>query len=296
MRPRRARLGCDPGGETRDAQTSRFNEAEARAPRMRSCRRRGCAPPGRFNEAEARAPRMPVRAPSRSPTISTSFNEAEARAPRMRGRAVGVHRRLHGASMRPRRARLGCRRRRSRCPRVFSRGFNEAEARAPRMPGEVDQERRLSDRASMRPRRARLGCTASPGKAFRGEPRFNEAEARAPRMPDRALLPGVRVSNRFNEAEARAPRMPSSIVTAAFDHPASMRPRRARLGCLISGRMQPERASGFNEAEARAPRMRGSRRGLRLVRAGHASMRPRRARLGCGRHRRPRRRLSRMLQ
>ena len=85
----------------------RFNEAEARAPRMRglgwsfrrpcfaaSMRPRrvrlGCAALDstylsvnpRFNEAEARAPRMPS-APLQAHRECRRFNEAEARAPRM---------------------------------------------------------------------------------------------------------------------------------------------------------------------------------------------------------------------
>ena len=86
----------------------------------------------RFNEAEARAPRIP-RAPARSSNGNESFNEAEARAPRIHGQ-TGIERRppdrfneaearapriqvIHRciadaeflASMRPRRVRLGYR-------------------------------------------------------------------------------------------------------------------------------------------------------------------------------------------
>ncbi len=136
--------------------------------------------------------------------------------------------------------------------------------------------------------------------------RFNEAEARAPRMlTSRSATATSRPNRGFNEAEARAPRMPQ-LDGVAVDRrvDASMRPRRARLGC--SGRrherdhardasMRPRRArlgcasrstrsrsepTSFNEAEARAPRMQLSRLNpFALVRV--ASMRPRRARLGC---------------
>src|SRR5579884_3692158 len=89
-------------------------------------------------------------------TAGWCFNEAEARAPRMRCRAVLRRVFLHFASMRPRRARLGC-------FAVIAIGSGQLEA-------------------SMRPRRARLGC----GQPAAGFPSccggFNEAEARAPRM------------------------------------------------------------------------------------------------------------------
>ncbi|MGO8920655.1 MAG: hypothetical protein ACLQJR_32580, partial [Stellaceae bacterium] len=60
------------------------------------------------------------------------------------------------ASMRPRRARLGCRQ-------------------------ATLQDGELLD-ASMRPRRARLGCGEADARAPLPAQRFNEAEARAPRM------------------------------------------------------------------------------------------------------------------
>ena len=61
----------------------RFNEAEARTPRMQRERlalashRDAC-----FNEAEARTPRMHGRG-GRHHFVSLRFNEAEARTPRM---------------------------------------------------------------------------------------------------------------------------------------------------------------------------------------------------------------------
>ncbi len=67
---------------------------------------------------------------------------------------------------------------------------------------------------------------------------------------------------RFNEAEARAPRMPGKTISLInFCASASMRPRRARLGC------------NFTVIQ----------HSLKIL----ASMRPRRARLGCHFHRGP---------
>ncbi len=59
-----------------------------------------------FNEAEARAPRMAAASSNWSASIS-SFNEAEARAPRMGRHLADPASRVIGASMRPRRVRLG---------------------------------------------------------------------------------------------------------------------------------------------------------------------------------------------
>ena len=84
------------------------------------------------------------------------------------------------ASMRPRRARLGCHNRSSK----------------PAKPA----------RASMRPRRARLGCLGSELTLRQHLIGFNEAEARAPRMPTVAMILAASEPC-FNEAEARAPRM-----------------------------------------------------------------------------------------
>ena len=59
MRPRRARLGCVMLATDLDpTSTPCFNEAEARAPRMRRRCDEHIAVLHRFNEAEARAPRM----------------------------------------------------------------------------------------------------------------------------------------------------------------------------------------------------------------------------------------------
>ena len=58
MRPRRARLGCVGEIFVFGILLCRFNEAEARAPRMRAARFLAPGPTECFNEAEARAPRM----------------------------------------------------------------------------------------------------------------------------------------------------------------------------------------------------------------------------------------------
>ena len=65
---------------------------------------------------------------------------------------------------------------------------------------------------------------------------------------------------------------------------ASMRPRRARLGCAASPLPSAATINCFNEAEARAPRMPGACCARPSARNRIASMRPRRARLGCGPH------------
>src|SRR5579883_734659 len=87
------------------------------------------------------------------------------------------------ASMRPRRARLGC--------------------------GGGEKYRPVGRQASMRPRRARLGCLLAAGGWGLLSKGFNEAEARAPRMP-RLLWITTGLLRGFNEAEARAPRMPAT--------------------------------------------------------------------------------------
>ena len=147
------------------------------------------------------------------------------------GRARDGLRRDTHASMRPRRARLGCRDVGvGRCVEIFG--------------------------ASMRPRRARLGCAGSPVYDRIRDCCFNEAEARAPRMLTTNRCEVARYLC-FNEAEARAPRMHGAHRGQAHrPRIASMRPRRARLGCLAHDR------------------------GVRSPTSG-ASMRPRRARLGC---------------
>ena len=133
MRPRRVCLGCPLAGIPLHMVINRFNEAEARVPRMQSCLPVGRVPLTRgFNEAEARVPRMRCRARAGVGTAVNSFNEAEARVPRMR-------RRING-------------------PSEASRGFNEAEARVPRMPLPPPHMIASPFRASMRPRRVCLGC------------------------------------------------------------------------------------------------------------------------------------------
>ena len=133
---------------------------------------------------------------------------------------------------------------------------------------------------------------------------FNEAEARAPRM-GRVGSDGPALPLSFNEAEARAPRMADRPGRYGRRASASMRPRRVRLGWILTcfalpvnslaASMRPRRvrlgwdgkvkfpnrrARRFNEAEARAPRMgRQGYRGEYFQHAG-ASMRPRRVRLG----------------
>jgi len=73
-------------------------------------------------------------------------------------------------------------------------------------------------------------------------------------MPIRGAPRGC-ASPSFNEAEARAPRMLVGIHRNHHQRAASMRPRRARLGCRARERTLPNYRDGFNEAEARAPRM-----------------------------------------
>ena len=137
--------------------------------------------------------------------------------------------------------------------------------------------------ASMRPRRARLGCHRLSRRCRTLRVGFNEAEARAPRMRRCPASSGPR-PRRFNEAEARAPRMPSDFRQHTSRRGrASMRPRRARLGCSSPAWRSSPRPKGFNEAEARAPRMPGDPRIAEDPRIA-ASMRPRRARLGCPQH------------
>ena len=83
MRPRRVRLGWAIARGPRGDAVERFNEAEARTPRMgRDLLRTGARRRARFNEAEARTPRMDER-------------------------GLDVPIAPCGASMRPRRVRLG---------------------------------------------------------------------------------------------------------------------------------------------------------------------------------------------
>ncbi len=108
MRPRRARLGWRRSRRPASSPTPRFNEAEARTPRME-----------RAEIAEnllvARASMRPRRA-----RLGWGANQA---------RSGASHK---PASMRPRRARLGWPRSTAR-RHPSSRCFNEAEARTPRM-------------------------------------------------------------------------------------------------------------------------------------------------------------------
>ena len=60
MRPRRVRLGYRALAPRRPPPTS-FNEAEARAPRIRRPAPSPRGPGSRFNEAEARAPRIRLK-------------------------------------------------------------------------------------------------------------------------------------------------------------------------------------------------------------------------------------------
>src|SRR5579883_3302249 len=131
----------------------------------------------------------------------------------------------------------------------------------------------------MRPRRARLGCVAWQGACPSSQLSFNEAEARAPRMrrpkPDAWCWCGC-----FNEAEARAPRMQRRVAGEHQTLGASMRPRRARLGCfdwlrwmlrVVRASMRPRRARLGCLVSVE----------IALITSSAASMRPRRARLGC---------------
>ena len=67
----------------RSASRAPFNEAGARAPRMRSCLPPVVVADEPFNEAGARAPRMPCTRASSTSRMRRAFNEAGARAPRM---------------------------------------------------------------------------------------------------------------------------------------------------------------------------------------------------------------------
>src|SRR5262245_11793776 len=81
-------------------------------------------------------------------------------------------------------------------------------------------------------------------------------------MPQVALSMSEMGPLGFNEAEAPTPRMPAlHHVEAGAISPASMRPRRQRLGCP-PGLCQPGRRRWrFNEAEAPTPRMHGTHSG-----------------------------------
>src|SRR5579885_863264 len=119
------------GGQRQAA--GRFNEAEARAPRMSRRVTRASTRPICFNEAEAIAPPMRHVLPSPQETPTPRFTKAQARAPRMLPLLPSP--------------------KKTPTPR-----FNEAEARAPRMPRQSWCWDTAGAPASMRPRRARLGC------------------------------------------------------------------------------------------------------------------------------------------
>ncbi len=181
MRPRRVRLGCEAARRGRTPASARFNEAEARTPRMLrrqtlatrgGCRasmrprraRLGCARRRDAADADLPASMRPRRVRlgceavgNRRPWTRRSFNEAEARTPRMQADRPDSMPGPRPASMRPRRARLGCVDMAVVIQRICRR-FNEAEARTPRMHGSARQCR-VGRRASMRPRRVRLGCS-----------------------------------------------------------------------------------------------------------------------------------------
>ena len=116
---------------------------------------------GRFNEAEARAPRMLRSALRLRAEESISFNEAEARAPRMLPELDGWWAEAYTPRMRPRRARLGC------ClPPVVVLAPVVRVIMRPRRARLGCCLRRRSQRndgaITQRPRRARLGCCLEP--------------------------------------------------------------------------------------------------------------------------------------
>ena len=136
----------------------RFNEAEARAPRIPFDKDGSLVAHGRgFNEAEARAPRIqpPPPPPAKAP-IPASMRPRHARLGYVRKQLLELRQRF-GASMRPRHARLGYSSSAALICGMLD-CFNEAEARAPRI----------------------LGFTAI--RVLTAAIRFNEAEARAPRI------------------------------------------------------------------------------------------------------------------
>ena len=176
----------------------RFNEAEARTPRMAGAVDARCAScRQRFNEAEARTPRMATQAHRRLRPHRPCFNEAEARAPRMRCASRWSKSSLRSASMRPRRVRLGC-----------------ADV------GDGNRGDRCS--ASMRPRRVRLGCGRFLTLTSACRHRFNEAEARTPRMAARLLWPRRWCVDRQSDASMRPRRVRlGCVATLELQAPAS---------------------------------------------------------------------------
>ena len=176
---------------------------------MLPARRSRRSPYPRWNEAEARAPRMLPDSEGLG-GCDEEGHEAEARAPRMLPDDA-TRRAAHGrASTRPRRARLGC------CLEAslslwLTAPRHEAEARAPRMlPAGGNVRRGLDQLFNEAEARAPRMLPGSFARSRGRSARFNEAEARAPRM-----LPALareHVARQItHEAEARAPRMLPAI-------------------------------------------------------------------------------------
>src|SRR5579883_2148916 len=157
---------------------------------------------------------------------SGCFNEAEARAPRMQRRVAGEHQTL-GASMRPRRARLGC----------------------------FDWLRWMLRvvRASMRPMRARFGLiealsatcnTVSTGPHTR-RARLGLIEAR---LCVRGTVGTLSIRG------ARASASLKHLWGLSWDVTGALHPRRARLGLIEALSRRTLCASRLRASEARAPR------------------------------------------
>ena len=135
MRPRRERLGWSPPTLDRSASRDlRFNEAEARAPRMGQPGRRSLAlrsrpsmRPRRERLGWAAVPR-PRATGDRAASMRPRRERLGWRSPRAQPAASRQR-----ASMRPRRERLGWARSNAAASAAIVRRFNEAEARAPRM-------------------------------------------------------------------------------------------------------------------------------------------------------------------
>ena len=109
-----------------------------------------------FNEAGARAPRIRRGTTARDAEGHASMRPGRARPGyHVPGRRRDAPRRQ--ASMRPGRARPGYDRSRARGVEAPEGRFNEAGARAPRIPGGLEVAERLHLAASMRPGRARPG-------------------------------------------------------------------------------------------------------------------------------------------
>ena len=168
----------------------------------------------RFNEAEARTPRMAFESRLAKLRRDVRFNEAEARTPRMGVSCAGHDGAVDRmASMRPRRVRLGW-----SLPMTTNVASTCAASMRPRRVrlgwrASTQLHACCAMRASMRPRRVRLGWSGVSGASTeRRCDRFNEAEARTPRM---GWVDGHRpqvLDARFNEAEARTPRMATACA------------------------------------------------------------------------------------